>query len=175
MHNAFGHDRKAIMDATCRRLIARGVEGLDDWLGEEKWDVIHFNWGLHDLKYMGPNGENLADPEEPTSKRQVETADYEKNLRKLVTRLKKTGAKLVWCSTTPITPGTKGRVPGHSVEYNKIAKKVMDDEGVAINDLYAFAKPKLGEIQLPANVHFTPAGSKVLAEKVSAEIKKALK
>ncbi|MGH9342569.1 MAG: SGNH/GDSL hydrolase family protein, partial [Terriglobia bacterium] len=21
---------------------------LDDWLGIGKWDVIHFNWGLHD-------------------------------------------------------------------------------------------------------------------------------
>ena len=35
------------------------MEQIDAWIGKKKWDVIHFNWGLHDLKYMGPNGENL--------------------------------------------------------------------------------------------------------------------
>src|SRR5687768_8371749 len=27
----------------------RGIESLDSWLGNKKWDVIHFNFGLHDL------------------------------------------------------------------------------------------------------------------------------
>jgi len=26
-----------------------GMRDLDKWLGVGKWDVIHFNWGLHDL------------------------------------------------------------------------------------------------------------------------------
>jgi acyl-CoA thioesterase-1 len=50
----------------------------------------------------------------------------------------------------------------------------MDKHGVAIDDLYAFALPRLKEIQRPANVHFTPAGSKALAEQVAASILKAL-
>ena len=25
----------------------RGLENIDAWLGDGKWDVIHFNWGLH--------------------------------------------------------------------------------------------------------------------------------
>ncbi len=29
-----------------------GLEKLDEWLGDKPWDVIHFNWGLHDLKYL---------------------------------------------------------------------------------------------------------------------------
>ena len=41
------------------------MANLDKWLGDGNWDVIHFNWGLHDLKYMGPNGENLQDPTDP--------------------------------------------------------------------------------------------------------------
>ncbi|MGC9318533.1 MAG: SGNH/GDSL hydrolase family protein, partial [Armatimonadota bacterium] len=24
---------------------ARGLERIEDWLGDERWDVIHFNWG----------------------------------------------------------------------------------------------------------------------------------
>ena len=31
------------------------LANLKTWLGDGKWDVIHFNWGLHDLKYV-PEG-----------------------------------------------------------------------------------------------------------------------
>ena len=151
-----------------------GLKGLDSWLGDAKWDVIHFNWGLHDLKYMGPSNENLADPKAPTSRQQVLLPEYEKNLRTLVDRLKKTGAKLIWCTTTPIAPETQGRVSGDEVKYNEAALRVMKESGVAIDDLYAFAKPRLAKIQLPANVHFTPEGYQELAGQVVAAIEKAL-
>ncbi len=153
----------------------RGLEQIDGWLGDGKWDVIHFNWGLHDLKYLGANGENLADPADPKSRQQVPPDEYEKNLRKLVERLKQTGATLIWCSTTPVPEGAKGRVVGDSAEYNEIAAKVMKANEVAINDLYAFANPRLKDIQLPANVHFTKPGSQQLAEQVAAAIENALK
>ena len=29
-----------------------GLEKLKGWIGDGKWDIIHFNWGLHDLKFM---------------------------------------------------------------------------------------------------------------------------
>jgi len=60
-----------------------GIANIDRWLGTGKWDVIHFNWGIHDLKFM------------LDGKRQVEPADYEKNLRELVAKMKTTGAKLI--------------------------------------------------------------------------------
>jgi acyl-CoA thioesterase-1 len=66
----------------------RGLAELDKWLGDGKWDVIHFNWGLHDLRM--DNGVS----------HQVPIKQYEKNLSELVGRLKKTGARLVWCSTS---------------------------------------------------------------------------
>ena len=101
----------------------KGLAALDDWLkvgGQgKKWDVIHFNWGLHDLKYMGPNGKNLADPKAKTSRKQVPPVEYEKNLRELVKRLKKTGARLIWRNTTPVPEGARGRVPGDSANTMK--------------------------------------------------------
>src|SRR5262245_45029463 len=27
-----------------------GIQKIDAWLGDSKWDVIHVNWGLHDIK-----------------------------------------------------------------------------------------------------------------------------
>lgn len=151
-----------------------GLAGIDKWLGDGKWDVIHFNWGLHDLKYMGPQGQNLADPKAKDSHQQVAIDAYEANLRKLVARLKKTKAKLIWRSTTPVPEGCKGRVVGDSAKYNAVAKKIMDENKIAIDDQYTFCMDKLDKIQLPANVHFSANGSKELAKQAVASILKAL-
>ncbi|RMF38727.1 MAG: DUF1080 domain-containing protein [Planctomycetota bacterium] len=148
----------------------KGVEELDQWLAKQPWDVIHFNFGLHDLKYMGPNGENLADPQDPTSHQQVPPEEYEQNLRKIVARLKQTGAKLIWRNTTPVPPGAKGRVVGDSARYNAIAEKIMREEGIPIDDHYTYVKEQIPQLQLPANVHFTPEGYRKLAERVVVAI-----
>jgi hypothetical protein len=153
---------------------SKGINEIDKWLGDGKWDVIHFNWGLHDLKYMGPKGQNLADPNDSTSKQQVPPEDYEKNLDKLVGRLKKTNAQLIWRNTTPVPPGSKGRVVGHSAEYNAIAARVMKKHGVPTHDLYTFSKERMDKIMRKANVHFVPAGSKALAAEVVKVLEEAL-
>jgi acyl-CoA thioesterase-1 len=149
----------------------RGLQSLDAWLGDGKWAVIHFNWGLHDLKYIDDKG-TITDVK--TGKQMVPVDEYEKNLRTLVARLKKTGAKLIWCSTTPVPEGSKGRVPGDDVKYNEAAARVMKAEGVPTDDLNAFAMPQLGKIQLKANVHYTKEGYQTLAGQVAGTIEKAL-
>lgn len=155
--------------SNCGPTIA-GLERLDAWLAtggaDKKWDVIHFNWGLHDLKYLGPNGENLAEPGSPGSHRQVSPEDYRKTLGTLVARLQKTGARLIWRSTTPVPKGAKGRVPGDAVVYNQIAGDVMAQAKVPVHDLYGFALARLDRIQKPDDVHFTPEGSAILADDV---------
>lgn len=150
----------------------KGVAELDKWLGKKKWDVIHFNFGLHDLKYMGPNGENLSDPK--VGHQQVPPAEYEKNLDVIATKLKKTEAKLIWRNTTPVPKGSKGRVVGHSKQYNEIAAKVMKKHNIPTHDMFAFVQPQESEIMLKANVHFSQAGYKALAKTVVEQITKAL-
>ena len=149
----------------------RGVEQIEQWLGDGKWDVIHFNFGLHDVRHFDDAGK-ATDADK--GHRQVSDVDYEKNLDMLVNRMKKTGAKLIFALTTPVPDGSPGRIKGDEVKYNEIARRVMQRHGVAIDDLYSFALPRLAEIQLPANVHFKPEGSKVLAEQVASSILKAL-
>jgi len=151
-----------------------GLKKLDDWLGDTSWDVIHFNWGLHDLKYLGPQGKKLASPESADSRQQVPIETYEANLRKLVARLRETEAKLVWRSTTPVPKGAAGRVSGDAVRYNAVARKIMDEYDIASDDQYAFALPRLSKIQKPANVHFTAEGSRQLAKQAVAAIEQAL-
>lgn len=142
----------------------KGIENIDSWLGKDHWDAIHFNWGLHDLKYMFDD--------QP----QVDLAQYERNLDRLVTRLRKTGARLIWATTTPVPNLRVGpkRIPDDVLRYNEAAARVMKRQGVAVNDLYSLAMKRLAEIQIPDNVHFTPAGSRVLAEQVAASILAAL-
>ena len=152
----------------------KGLASIDAWLGKGNWDLIHFNWGLHDLKYMGPNAENLF-PKEKGGKPQVPIDAYEKNLDKLVTRLKKTRAKLIWRNTTPVPPGSKGRHVGDSVKFNTAAARVMKKHGVPTHDLFTMSKKRMKEIMRPANVHYTPEGSKVLGKDVARVIMEALK
>jgi acyl-CoA thioesterase-1 len=141
-----------------------GLAKLAGWLGDGRWDVIHFNWGLHDLRLM------------EDGKHQVALEAYQQNLRELVKRLKATGAKLIWASTTPVPP-EKQSPPRRTEDvprYNVAAKQVMDENQIPIDDLYAFALPRLGAIQRPANVHFTEEGSAALAAQVAASIARAL-
>ena len=146
-----------------------GIANIESWLGQGKWDVIHFNWGLHDLKHwkdgkLDPAGPQIATIEE-----------YETNLRALVKRLKATGARLIWATTTPVPDGSEGRTAGEELKYNEAASRVMKELGVATDDLHVLCVPKLAEWQLPKNVHFKPAGSAGLAAQVAAEIETVLK
>lgn len=153
----------------------KGVESLDPWLGDRKWDVIHFNWGLHDLKHVTePGGNTVSQKAEDPVQATVE--QYSQNIEKIVERLDKTGAKLIFATTTPVVPGTTGplREPTSPPKYNAAAVKIMKEHGVAVNDLFAFCEPQIEKLQRPKNVHFTDAGSQALAEQVAKAIETAL-
>jgi len=153
-----------------------GIKHINRWLNSQggNWDVIHFNFGLHDLKRVHPKtGKNSNNPDDP---HQASPEKYEKQLREIVGKLKQTGAKLIFATTTPVPPG--GVKPHRDVnapeQYNEIAKRIMQDNGVEINDLFTLANSKLKEIQRPVNVHFTPEGSEILAGQVVKEIQAAI-
>ena len=146
---------------------SRGLAQLDEWLGNRKWDVIHFNFGLHDLKYVDAGG-GLTEPGRGRLSTSIDR--YKQNLGKLVERLKATGAKLIWATTTPVPAGANGRRMGDATEYNAAAMEIVNQPGVTVNDLHAFALPRLKELQLPENVHFTQEGSEILADQVVSAI-----
>ena len=132
-----------------------GLKKLDVWLGDGHWDLIHFNFGLHERK--------------------TPPADYEKRLEQIVERLEATGARLIWASTTPVSPGTGDWTPGKVEELNAIAQRVMQRHAIVVDDLYATIKPALAEVQNPKDVHFTAAGYEKLGQQVAASIRAALK
>ena len=152
----------------------KGLSEIEKWLGKRKWDLIHFNWGLHDLKYMGKDGTNLV-PKEKGGVVQVPLADYEKNLEKLVVRMKKSAKQLVWRNTTPIPPGSKARYVGDSVKYNEAAARVMKKLKIPTLDLFTPSKKNMKDWMKKADVHYYPHGSQALAEIVAKDVLTRLK
>lgn len=127
-----------------------GLQKLDIWLGEGNWDLISFNFGIHDRK--------------------TDTAIYEQNLKMIITRLEKRTGKLLWVETTPIPDGTKYGPNAAIIERNDIAGKIMQENRIPVCPLYGWIDPDLQQYQNKDDVHFSGAGYVRLAEKVSKEI-----
>lgn len=153
-----------------------GVDKVDGWIASAggNWDVIHFNFGLHDIK-LGTGGKSNK-PYPTADGHQIPADEYERNLRRIVATLKGSGATLIWCSTTPVPVGQLDplRRPGDEVKYNAIAHTVMSENGVAVNDLYGCVLSGPPASQLPSNVHFTTEGSRRLARQVAEVVEAAL-
>lgn len=125
-----------------------GLENLERWLNNEKWDIIHFNFGLWDLTQTSPE-------------------DYRENLEKIVQILQTTNARLVWANTTPVPKETTVIPTDADIKYNAIASKIMQKYNIPINDLHSYVLPYIDEYKLSsANIHFNMKGSATLGKKV---------
>ena len=133
------------------------------------WDVIHFNVGLHDLKYLA--GKKL---DKKNGKQVTSLEDYEDNVNAIVTYLKELapGAKLVFATTTPVPEGEPGRFAGDAKKYNDAAIKVMEKfPEISINDLYSFTKPNQPQWMAKAgDVHYKMLGRNAQGDEVARTI-----
>ena len=149
------------------RWSAFGDQKITEWVGNEKWDLIHFNFGLWDWYGWKQNKKATAQ-------------SYAKSLEGIVQKLKSSGAKLVFAVTTPpcIGPEKKGQFiveDERAEKFNRSALAVMKKYGVAINDLYSLIGKDRAKYQLGANdVHYNDAGRDLLAAQVSKVITKEL-
>jgi len=127
----------------------------------ELYEVITFNYGLHDL---GRDYEHV-----PIDR-------YRENLIVIVAELKRAAKRVYWISTTPVPDMhlSPPRAPADVRAYNEVAAQVMMQANVSVVDLYAFVTDLCGvdytscPIQLQANVHFTPQGYEAMARVVRA-------
>ena len=154
-----------------------GEKNIEKWIGNKKWDVIHFNFGIWDTHYMR-NGKMVKDEDVPNInikevKFRHTTKEYIENLKKIIRVLKKTDAKLIWATTTPFIyydEPTKKIL----LKNNEEAVKLMKNENVVIDDLYNFALPKINELLSDDGCHFTENGYEQLAKQVGSAIAPAL-
>ena len=153
----------------------KGLEALGRWLKIDGggFDVIHYNFGLHDVKRVDPKTRKTSNnPEHP---QQAPLEVYYAQLLDITEALEETGATLVFATTTPVPQGRVRpyRKPQDVVRYNGMGVSLAMSRGIAVNDLYAFVLPRLGELQRPGNVHFLPAGTRALAKEVVRAIRAA--
>lgn len=138
-----------------------------------QWDVILFNVGLHDLKYLADGKLDLENGQQVTPIEQ-----YQENLQAIITYLKELApnAKLIFITTTPVPENAQGRVPGDAARYNAAARAVLDDSPeVAILDLFALTQPNLAQWQTrPGNVHYNTTGTNAQGDAVTGAIATAL-
>jgi len=97
-------------------------------------------------------------------------------LAQLIERMKKTGAKLIWASTTPISDNpAHNQTAASIVERNQAAAVLMKRHGIATDDLFIAITPHLAEMQNPSDVHFNAKGYDFLGETVAKAIEAVVK
>lgn len=147
----------------------------------EKWTtgitpaVVHFNCGIHDTKKSKKNGTFQTSPEQ-----------YEKNLRAIVAKLRsETKAVVLFALTTPIADERAAQarlerdyelLNASTEQFNDIARRVMQELDVPVNDLRAALGDPAEQDRLIVldGVHFKPEGSKKLGAAVAAFVSKYL-
>jgi hypothetical protein len=149
------------------RWSAFGNQKVDEWIGDQKWDAIHFNFGLWD--WYGWAQETKSTPE-----------SYAKSLDGIVRKLKKSGARLIFAVTTPPCVGPEQKVKivitdKRASQFNQAALRVMKKHGVQINDLYKTIGKNRAKYQRGENdVHYNEAGRDLLAAQVAQVINREL-
>eukprot|EP01001_Neometanema_parovale_P009746 NODE_598_length_2268_cov_103.971562_g568_i0.p2 GENE.NODE_598_length_2268_cov_103.971562_g568_i0~~NODE_598_length_2268_cov_103.971562_g568_i0.p2 ORF type:complete len:257 (-),score=60.80 NODE_598_length_2268_cov_103.971562_g568_i0:146-916(-) len=145
---------------------AYGQDCLDNWLVDQqqatiKWDVIQFNFGLHEL-------DNSTSAE----------AIYRTQLTNIADRLVKTGAKILYATTTPFMPlHTKG-----DMVVNQIAREVVAPHHIPIVDLYSTTTAHCGNNyttcdwcrKTPCSYHYNSHGETAQAKVVAAAFEREL-
>jgi len=146
----------------------RGIDKIDLWLGDTKWDVVHFNFGAHDVKRF-----KTGDKKNFTS-----LENYVKNLTDITRRIKAKSPAVIFATCTPVPPeiddGNYLFDNADVIRYNEAARALMREQGVPVNDLYNLVYPVLSQYQRPRNVHFADKGSEFLAKQVAKFIEDAL-
>jgi hypothetical protein len=129
-------------------------------LREYKFDVIHFNNGMHGWQHSEKEyGDTLP--------------EYLKTIRKYAPN-----AKLIWANTTPlkVSPASPGNftfaTDDRIAQRNVIAAEFMQAQGIPVEDLNT---PMRGHPEYHTdNVHFNEQGISIQADLVAADIEKIL-
>jgi lysophospholipase L1-like esterase len=129
-------------------------------LGQCRFDVVHFNNGLHGFGYS--------------------EQEYEQGFPELVPTIRKHApkAKLIWATITPMRQSGKLDVIAEGTKRvearNKIAEEILAKERIAVDDLYGLVKDH-PEYWSQDGVHFNGKGVALQAKQVTKRIQESLK
>ena len=147
----------------------RGIDSVEVWSGSRQWDVIAFNFGLHDMVHKDSLGKYNVN-----GKVAVTLDEYRKNLKFIVSKLRETTATLIFINTTEVPEKADGRRVIDPSLYNQVAEQVMKENGIKVVDLYTPSLTIHPNNSKPGNVHYTDKGYEMLADYVVKAIKSSI-
>ena len=128
------------------------VAKIEEWLGDGKWDLIHFNWGLWDM--YGWEYHRRIVPRSLREKARVLGRSIEEDRSQLIGRPPRRLAGPQAHHETAVQAGVDSK--GSRAEYLRCPWR-DEKNGVQINDLHAFMKPQWAKYAIADNnVHFKP-------------------
>lgn len=146
------------------------LNSLRFWLNEFPTpDIIHFNVGLWDTAILYHEDGCFIGVDE-----------YVKIMKRILRELKKTGAKIIFATTTPVSDvkeNLPGPMPpahknGDIFNYNNAILKEFGDKNIIINDLFSAMYPQKEKYLSDDMIHPNDEGVKFLGELVATAIKK---
>lgn len=151
-----------------------GLKKMKDWIGDTDWDIIQFNWGLWDLCYRHPDSKVQGKRDKVNGSITYTIEEYEQNLDALIKLMKeKSDAQLIFVTTTYVPENEAGRHAQDAITYNEVARKIMEANGVAINDIYKKSisiHNKYGKGN--DDVHYSKQGYAKLGKQITRFLKK---
>jgi hypothetical protein len=147
-----------------------GLENIENWIQHDDYDIIQFNWGLWDICYRNPDSKVQGNRDKINGKQTFTLEEYRKNLEKIVKILKeKTNARLIFVTTSYVPKEEAGRFEKDAVKYNKIAKQVMKQYSVQVNDIYKKSKTIHEKYGLGNDdVHYQTKGYEELGKEIAS-------
>lgn len=137
------------------------LEEVQTLLDEYKFDVIHFNNGLHGMDYT--------------------EREYERHLPDLIKLFRKMQpqAKLIWANSTSWRESAPNLDQFHPnnvrvINRNRIADQIVSKDDIPIDDLYGLVADH-PDWKANDGVHFNDQGYAALANQVAEYVLKALK
>ena len=150
-----------------------GLDSIETWIGTKDWDIIQFNWGLWDLCYRHPDSKTQGNRDKVHGTITYTLEDYGKNLDSIVQWMKaKSDAKLIFVTTTYVPEDEAGRYQEDAIRYNQLAKRIMEKNGVVINDIYEASRRIHRQYGKDSgDVHYLPEGYRALAKEITDFLK----
>ena len=100
--------------------------------------------------------------------------EYLHTLNRIVTEIRRTGAIIIFATTTPVAPGSVGRSNEEIDAYNRAAIGMMTKKHVEVNDLNSIVKQDLAGNLCADTVHLSEQGYHNGAQEVVKHIKRHL-
>lgn len=137
---------------------------INVWLDEfGRPDIVHWNNGLWDV-YHFHNEMGIFTPLE----------EYVEYIKRILKELRRTGAEIIWATTTPVDNRNVNCNNNEIDMYNDAIASYMAAEKVTINDLNSIVKKSNGYYICEDRMHLNEEGRIVCSEAVVRAIKKYL-